>query len=294
MDLRQLTYLVAVADHGGFTAAARAVHVSQPSLSHGIRVLEAELGVELFARLGRSVSPTASGAAVIAAARRVLREVADLEAAVAAIGALEQGRLVLAALPTLAVDPLAAMLGGFRRAHPGVVLRVLESEDPAGVEQRVRAGEAELGLTDITSVGRGLRRVPLFRQDLVAVSPPDADASPDPLTPAALAALPLVVTPPRTSTRRLLDAAFSRHGIEPRIAVELTNREAIVPLVLAGAGTSIMSASLAASAAQQGAVVRSLRPALSRRIGLVHRRAALSPAAAALVALARDRLTPTA
>jgi LysR family transcriptional regulator, cyn operon transcriptional activator len=77
MDLRQLEYAVAVADHGGFTSAARALHLSQPSLSHGVRQLEAELGVELFQRLGRTVRPSAAGERVVDAARRVLRETAD-------------------------------------------------------------------------------------------------------------------------------------------------------------------------------------------------------------------------
>ena len=74
MDLRQLEYVVAVADQRTFTRAARSVHVSQPSLSHGIRTLEGELGVELFARVGRTVAPTSAGLQVIDAARRVLRD----------------------------------------------------------------------------------------------------------------------------------------------------------------------------------------------------------------------------
>ena len=171
MDLRQLEYLVAVADHGTFTRAARAVRVAQPSLSHGIRTLERSLGVDLFARLGRSVEPTAAGTAVIEAARRVLRDMAEVETAAASVADLVAGTLELVALPTLAVDPLAEIVGRFRTDHPGVTVRIHEPEGPGDVEHLVRSGAAEVGLTDITTGASGLVRVPLMRQEIRVVSP---------------------------------------------------------------------------------------------------------------------------
>src|SRR5260370_2961022 len=78
MDLRQLEYVVAVAEEGGFTAAAAAVNVAQPSLSQSVRALEGELGVELFHRVGRGVVLSSAGEAFVAAAPPVRREAADL------------------------------------------------------------------------------------------------------------------------------------------------------------------------------------------------------------------------
>lgn len=287
MDLRQLEYAVAVADHGSFTRAARVMHVSQPTLSHGVRALETSLGFDVFDRLGRAVAPTGAGQVVIDGARRVLREVAALGATAGAVGRLETGTLDLVALPTLAVDPVAGLIGRFRVAHPGIVLRVHEPEEAAGVEHLVRSGRAELGFSDLTAASTGLVKVDLFRQEIVAVSPPGTSVPDAVLSPRELATLALIVTPVGTSTRRLLDRALARHGLEPTIAVELNYREAIVPLVLAGAGTSLLPVRLAAHAAAQGAVVRAVRPALARRIGVVHRPGSLSPAATAMVALAR-------
>ena len=195
MELRQLEYVVAVSDHGTFTRAAAAVHVSQPSLSHGVRTLENELGVELFLRLGRTIEVTSAGRQVIDAARRVVRNMADLAAAAAAVTALETGTLHLVCLPTLAADPLAELIGRFRTNHPGIAVHVHEPEDPTSVENFVRSGQAELGLTDITTGGHGLQRIDLFRQQIVAASPPGS-LHDSPLTPQALAALPLIVTPP--------------------------------------------------------------------------------------------------
>src|SRR5205814_2273190 len=98
MDLRQLEYVVAVVDHGGFTRAADALLVAQPSLSQGIRTLEAELNVALFHRLGRRVELTSAGEALLEPARRMLRDAATAKAAVADVAGTRVGRLDVASL----------------------------------------------------------------------------------------------------------------------------------------------------------------------------------------------------
>jgi DNA-binding transcriptional LysR family regulator len=118
---------------------------------------------------------TAAGRQVIDAARLVLRDMADVATAAAAVTTLTVGTLDLVALPTLAVDPLATLIGRFRTDHPGITVRVHEPEHAADVESSVRSGQAELGLTDITTGGTGLARIELFRQEIVAVSPPGLD-----------------------------------------------------------------------------------------------------------------------
>lgn len=154
---------------------------------------------------------------------------------------------------------------------------------------RVRVLETELGFTDLTTGGKGLVRVELFRQEVFAVCPPNTDLPDEPLTPAAFGAMPLIATPQGTSTRRLLDRVTYRSGIAPNIVVEINHREAILPLVLAGAGVSLLPAPMALDAQTRGAVVRSLRPAVSRRIGIMHRPGVLSPAAAAMLSLAKHQ-----
>jgi DNA-binding transcriptional LysR family regulator len=287
MDLRQLEYVVAVADAGGFTAGAAAAHVAQPSLSQRVRSLEAELGVELFHRLGRGVVLSAAGETFVDAARQVLRDAAVLRSSVAAVGRVDAGSLDVAALPTLAVDPLAPLLGRFRQAHPGVTVRVLDPGDDVGVAALVRRGRAELGVTDLPVPGDDLLAVPLGDQELVAVSSPGLWSRPTGSL-ADLARLPLVVTPPGTSTRRVIDAALDSAGVVADVAVEVDQREAIVPLVLAGAGISFVPEAQARAAAAQGARIVRPRPRLTRAIGIVHRDRPRSPAADAFVRLSRS------
>src|SRR5262245_57422926 len=130
MDLRRLRLFLAVVDEGGFTAAAKAVHVAQPAVSLAVRELEAELGAPLLVRSRHGVTLTAAGEALVSPARQALRDVDTAAAAVAAVTGLVAGRLDLAALPTLAADPVAELVGRFRVEHPAVQVRLADPDDP--------------------------------------------------------------------------------------------------------------------------------------------------------------------
>src|SRR5690242_11627317 len=100
MDLRQLSYVLAVVDNGGFTAAADAMHVTQPALSQAVATLERELGVPLFHRTGRTVTLSSAGEALVGPARQALRDAATARSAVEAVIGLDAGRLDVVCLPT--------------------------------------------------------------------------------------------------------------------------------------------------------------------------------------------------
>jgi len=287
MDERRLRAFLAIVDEGGVTRAAAALHVAQPSLSQTLRALEAELGAELFHRVGRGLRPTAAGEALVGPARQALRALDATRAAVGAVAELAAGRLDLAALATLAVDPLATLLGRFRRAHPGVTVRVLEPDSAARVGTLVQEGHAELGLAHLPLARAELEATVLGEQELLFVLPPGAGVpGAGPLAPATLAGVPFVATPPGTSTRILLEDALAAVRREPTIAVEVASRDAIVPLVLAGAGAALLPAAQAREAVRRGALARLARPRILRRIGLVRRPGPPSPAAGAFLALA--------
>jgi DNA-binding transcriptional LysR family regulator len=290
MDLRQIEYVLAVVERGSFTKAAASMQVSQPSLSDGIRRLETELGVRLFHRLGRSVELTDAGRAFVGPARQLTRDRDAVFESVATVRDLQSGTLDIVSLPTLAADPLGRLVGGFRKANPGISVRIAAPEDDGAVVAMVLDGRSELGLTELRTHRDELVGVSLERQELVAVCPPRTRLATSGRLPVArLRGMPLVTTPPGTSTRDLLDRALASAGVEPHIAVETSQREAIAPLVLSGAGTSFLPARLAEPLAAQGAVIARLVPTLSRTIGLVHRPSPLTPAARAFVELARPK-----
>jgi DNA-binding transcriptional LysR family regulator len=321
MDEKRLRCFLAVVEEESVTRAASRLHVAQPSLSQTLRALEGELGVELFHRVGRGLRLSAAGHALIGPAREVLSAIDAARGAVSEVVEVLAGTLEIAALATLAVDPLAALIGRFRREYPGVAVRVQEPPSTAGVGAMVREGACELGFARLPLPRDDLHARELGQQELLFVLPPDTSlpgeregagastgtSAPPPssarrrrprassgtsaseegaLAAATLRDIPLVVSPPGTSTRMLLEQALEAVGVTPRIAVQTDAREAIVPLVLAGAGAALLPAPLAHEAGRRGAVVRAARPRIVRRIGLVHRDGRLSPAARAFVALA--------
>jgi len=289
MELRQVEYVLAVIDLGSFTAAAAHLGVAQPSLSEGVRRLETELGVRLFDRVGRRVQLTAGGQAFEGPARAMVRDRELLVSAVGSVQTLDRGTLDVVALPTLAVEPLARLVGRFRIAHPGIVVRIAEPEDAAAVDAMVADGRCEVGLAELPARRDDLVAIELARQEIVAVCPPGTTLpAPGRLPVARLAGMPLIATPAGTSTRELLERALAAAQVTPAVAVETANREAIAPLVLGGAGTSFLPRPTAEQLGEQGAVVARLVPALARTIGFLHRAQPLTPAARAFVELGRS------
>ena len=284
MDERKLRYFLAVVEEGGVTRAAERLKVAQPSLSQALRALERELGVTLFQRLGRGIRLSNAGEALLGPAREVLRAADGVRDAVAGVIELRVGTLSIAALATLAVDPMASLIGRFRHRYPGVEVRVREPESAEGVSALLRDGTCELGAAHLPLRSEGLTAHPLGEQELLFVLPRGVARQADrPLRAADLARTPFVVSPPGTSTRLLLEQALADVNVTPQIAVETAAREAIVPLVLAGAGAALLPAPLAKEAQRRGAVVRPARPAITRHVGVVHCEGILSAAAKAFL-----------
>lgn len=282
-----MEYFLAVVDHGGVTRAAKALHIAQPSLSQSIKSLERELGTQLFRRVGRGLELTPAGESLVGPARQLLHHVSGAQAAARRVARLESGRLDIVALPTLAVDPLAQLAGEFARRYPGVALNVLVPGDMAAAADLTRTGECELGLTMLPVNHPELICRELGAQRIDVVLPPQADAGGrGPLPVAALADLAWVTSPPGSSTRILLEEALAGTGAVPNVAVETDNRESIVPLVLAGAGATLLPRPLAREAARRGAKTRPTDPPIIRHIGIVHRDGTLSAPARAFLDLA--------
>ena len=130
MDSRKLAHFVAVVDHAGFTAASRAVFISQPALfGRQSRTSKPNSEWELFTRIGHRVNLTPAGSALLEPARRVLRDLETGRAAVAEVAGVLAGSLSLASLPTLAADPMAGMVGKIRRRYQGVRIDLAAPED---------------------------------------------------------------------------------------------------------------------------------------------------------------------
>lgn len=174
MDLRQLRYILAVAEERSVTRAATRLHLTQPPLSVQLARLEHELGVALFVRHRRGVDLTEAGRYLVDHARRVL---SDVDAAAESVRRTGQGRSGrLAFVPATAWSVLPPLLRRFHAARPDVELRFLEGHTDA-VAEHVRSRRADLGLVHLppggaaSGVGPDLDVAVARREPLVAVVP---------------------------------------------------------------------------------------------------------------------------
>ena len=182
MELRQLRYLVALADEQHFTRAAAREHIAQPALSQQIRRLEQEVGLALVERTTRKVTVTEAGKTLVARARRILSEVDAANAELQALAGVRTGHVSVGTMHTMGPVDVSHALAVFHERHPGVELTVREqsSEELAEMLRDDVLDLAFLSVTErIETQGLVLRQ--LVSEELVAVLPSDhraGDATP--------------------------------------------------------------------------------------------------------------------
>jgi DNA-binding transcriptional LysR family regulator len=148
IELRLIRHALAVGHHGNFARAAEALHLTQPSLSRSIATLESLLGVPLFDRSAKGVTPTAFGRVLLERGETVLRREADLRREIGLLAGLESGTLAVAAGPHMMDASVATAVGRVARLHPGLHV-VCTSADPVEVVADVLAERCDVGVASI-------------------------------------------------------------------------------------------------------------------------------------------------
>jgi DNA-binding transcriptional LysR family regulator len=242
MQLRQLTYALAVAEDHHFTRAAARLHVAQPSLSRQVRLLEVELGAELFHRgPGQNrVELTAEGEILLPLLRRVLADVEATTSEARSLAGLTTGRLSVGATPSLTTRLLPAALARFHARHPGVELFLVE----AGSRQlvpRVADGELDLALVVLSVTHPLVVTTELFEDRLVLVVAADHGlARRRRIRVMDLADLPLVMFREGYDLRASTLDACRQAGVEPRVVTEGGEMDGVLAMVAAGIGAAVV------------------------------------------------------
>ena len=272
MELRQLRYCVAVADHLHFTRAAEALHVAQPALSQQIRRLEAELGLELFARTSRSVALTEAGTAVVARARRILAEADAIEQDLDALRGVLRGRVVVGSMQSLGPFDLPGLLADFHAEHPGIDV-VLRESTTQRMLATLLADELDLAVATIDEAPpAGLESRRLYTEDLVlAVAPDHPLAGRRRIRPEALPPGPFIFFREGSGLRAATERVLAAAGIEPQVRFETNELTRVRALASRGLGVAIMPRSDAEGAGPRIAVIAIGPPKLRRSVGLVWR-----------------------
>lgn len=275
MNLRDLEYLVALADHRHFGRAAAACYVSQPTLSTQVKKLESELGVTLVERGSRLVLLTPAGEEVVTRARHLLDDADQIRRIARAVADPESGTLRLGLFPTLAPYVLPHVVDGLRTRFPRLELLLVEEKSPELIE-RLRAGTLDAALLALPLHEESLAAEPLFREDFLLAMPAGHElaAAGEPLPAEALAGLELLLLEDGHCLRDQALAVCARAGGHERGGFRATSLETLRHMVATGVGLTLLP-ELSVSppvATHPGVAVRRLTaPAPHRDIALVRR-----------------------
>ncbi|WP_116114324.1 LysR substrate-binding domain-containing protein [Austwickia chelonae] len=275
MNLRDLEYLVALADHRHFGRAAASCFVSQPTLSTQIKKLESELGTPLVERGARNVLLTPAGHEVVVRARHLLDEVDQIRRIARAVADPESGTLRIGFFPTIAPYLLPHVIPALHERFPRLDLQLVEEKSNELVT-RLRAGSLDAAVLALPLHEESLAWEPLFREDfLLAVPYGHAVAEyAEPLSPAVLAGQELLLLEDGHCLRDQALDVCSRSGGQERDGFRATSLETLRHMVATGAGMTLLP-ELAVSppvADHAGIVVKRMAsPAPHRDIALVRR-----------------------
>jgi LysR family transcriptional activator of glutamate synthase operon len=290
MELRQLRYLVALADERHFTRAAAREQVAQPALSQQIAKLEAELGVGLVDRTTRRVHVTEAGELLVAHARRVLAELDDARAELEQLTGLVSGRVTIGLTTTPGPLDLVRLLADFHARVPQVELAVREDLSTVLAEQ-LRDDTLDLAFLSVVEERdrRGLELVELADEPLVLALPErHRFAERSRLRVADLHDEELIAFPAGATIRDAVQRTARAAGFEPRIAFETREVARVRALVAAGLGVAVLPRSDAEAPGPPVRITTLRAPTLRHRISLCWRAGKRhAPAARALLDQAR-------
>lgn len=244
MKLQQLRYVVEIVRQGNhLSAAADALHTSQPGVSRQIQLLESELGVDIFLRTrNRIIGLTEPGEHVLAIAKRVTSDLAALRSLKMDLEAVDKGAMVIATTHTQARYVLPKIIAGFIKRYPSVEL-VLKQGDPETICEMVDEGAADfaIGPETLTSYP-DLLKVPVSEIPRIVVGPQGHPIFSEPeLTYKALAAHPLIAYDFRYSGHWLVMQSFQQAGYQPRISLSAIDADVSKTYAAMGLGLSILT-----------------------------------------------------
>jgi LysR family cys regulon transcriptional activator len=244
MNLQRLRYLREIVRRDlNLTAAAAALHTSQPGVSRQILEMEEELGCAIFERRGRRLTGlTEPGRAALTIAERVLDDLEALRRVGHEWADGEQGTLTIATTHTQARYTLPTVVAAFRRQHPQIGITLRQGE-PDQVVRSVLDGKADLAVaTEAVSQVEQLIATPFLEWSHVAVVPPDHPlAHGGPPSAAALAAFPLLTYDTAFAGRKAIDLAFADAGLAPQVAISALDADVIKTYVRLGLGVGLIA-----------------------------------------------------
>ena len=242
MKLSQIRSFVAVARCGKFGQAAVDLNLTQPTVSHAIATLEADLGVQLLFRGKKGVQLTPAGESILMHCDRVLQSIEDIKQEANRCKSLGSGKIRISAFRGAAAQLLPKIRAEFQLKHPQIEVKIVEEKDCPQVEQMVYEGKADLGFT-ILPTTRDLVTIEVLQDDYVVLLPPNLKLDIDrdrQITWTQLLAMPIISYPDRNSCFKQIEHYFKKAGYRFEPAEQVRESDTIVSLVATGSGAAIL------------------------------------------------------
>ena len=243
MKLSQIRSFVAVARCGKFSQAAVELDLTQPTVSHAIATLEADLGVQLLFRGKKGVNLTPAGESVLIHCDRVLDSVENIKQEANRCKSLGGGKVRISAFRGAAAQLLPKIRAEFQTKYPQIEVKIVEEKDCPQVEQMVYEGKADIGIT-IAPTSKDLMTIDVLRDNYIVLLPPNMKLDPEQdsgcITWAQLLAMPIISYPNQNSCFKQIKSYFAIAGHEFKPAEQVRESDTIVSLVATGAGVAIL------------------------------------------------------
>ncbi len=245
MTLQQLKYLLAIADSGlNITAAAERLYTSQPGISKQLKLLEQELGVQLFTRKGKSLAAiTPAGRDVIARARKIMREVQNIRSLAREMSGEQEGTLAIATTHTQARYVLPEVIRVFRERYPRINLELHQGTSEQ-IAELVSANRVDFAIaTGSRQLFPTLVVLPCYDWDRIILVPKGHALTQlgRPVDLAALAAWPLITYVFSATGESSFKRAFAEHGLDPQVVFTARDADIIKTYVRMGMGVGVVA-----------------------------------------------------
>ena len=245
-----------------------------------MQLLEEEFGEPLFVRSGRQIQITTTGEALLQLSHRVFADIRETSSSIVERHDVLSGQLTLGGGMTVCMYVFPPLVSEYRRAHPGVEIKVVTGGTPR-LLRKLRAASIDLALLTLPIDDRSLQVEPVWREDMLVVLPPHHRLARGrrAVDPAELAGEPFITFESGSNTRRVIDEFFARERLQPPVVTETGNVEITKAMVAAGLGVSIVPFQSIAHEAAAGTLryARIAGPPLVRTTGWVYLRSGRVP-----------------
>lgn len=258
VDLQRIESFLYAAENLNFSEAARILHLTQPTVSHHIKNLEQDLGVELFERQGAAIKLTEAGRLLVPWARKMMRDSIEMQEIMQSLKEGIAGNLSIACSTTAGKYVLPQLAARFSLRHPKIHTKLLRCT-PATVVPKMLEGEANLGVISYEIRDKEMELQRFFQDSIAVIVPPNHPfISRSKILPEDLLGEPIIMREETSGTRKIVLSELVKHDIsldDLDIFMQIGNAEAIIRTVAAGYGISFVSKLAAVYALERGNVI---------------------------------------